>query len=203
MTAARRPAERPAGALWRALEAASGHALSVAGWCFLAMTLLICFDIVARRMLGFSSGATSELSGYLLGTGMSWGLAAALVERAHVRIDMLVQRLPLGARVWLHLAALLVLLVVAGFFAWGAASLAIDSWQLRATDISQLRTPLVVPQALWAAGFALFVVVALALGARALLALARGRKVEVDAMLVARSYEEEAAESIDASREAR
>ena len=188
---------------WRALERASQHALSVAGWCYLAMTGLICFDIVARRMLGFSSGATSELSGYLLGIGMSWGLAAALIERAHVRIDMLVLRLPLGARVWFHLAALLVLLVVAGFFAWGAASLAVDSWQLRATDISQLRTPLVVPQALWAAGFALFVVVALALGARAILALAGGRKAEVDAMLVARSYEEEAAESIDASREAR
>ena len=35
------------------------------------------------------------------------------------------------------------------------------------------------------------------------LALARGRKSDVDAMLVARSYEEEAAESIDASRESR
>jgi TRAP-type C4-dicarboxylate transport system permease small subunit len=134
---------------------------------------------------------------------MSWGLAAALVERAHVRIDMLVQRLPLGARVWCHLAALLILLVVAGFFAWGAAVLAIDSWQLRATDISQLRTPLVIPQAAWAAGFALFVVVALALAGRALLALSQGRRADVDAMLVARSYEEEAAESIDASRESR
>ena len=56
---------------WRALERASQHALSVAGWCYLAMTGLICFDIVARRMLGFSSGATSELSGYLLGIGMA------------------------------------------------------------------------------------------------------------------------------------
>ena len=58
---------------WRALERASQHALSVGGWCYLAMTALICFDIVARRVLGFSSGATSELSGYLLGIGMAWG----------------------------------------------------------------------------------------------------------------------------------
>lgn len=189
--------------LWRALERASQHALSVAGWCFLAMTTLICFDIVARRMLGFSSGATSELSGYLLGIGMSWGLAAALIERCHVRIDMLVQKLPLSLRVWFHLAALLLLLAVAGFFAWGAAALAIDSWQLRATDISLLRTPLVAPQAVWAAGFMLFALVAFALAVRSAAALAGGRADAVERMLAARSYQDEVAETLDAVRESK
>jgi TRAP-type C4-dicarboxylate transport system permease small subunit len=185
---------------WRALERASQLALSVAGWCFLAMTLLICFDIMARRMLGFSSGATSELSGYLLAVGMSWGLAAALIERAHVRIDILVQKLPLGARAWLHFVALAVLLVVAGFFAWGAAALALDSWQLRATDVSQLSTPLVLPQALWAAGLSLFLLAALGLAARTLRALAAGRPAEVERMLVPRHYDEEVAETLEVTR---
>jgi TRAP-type C4-dicarboxylate transport system permease small subunit len=185
---------------WRAVERASQIALSVAGWCFLAMTVLICFDIGARRVLGFSSGATSELSGYLLAVGMSWGLAAALIERAHVRIDMLVQKLPLAARAWLHFAALAVLLAVAGFFAWGAAALALDSWQLHATDVSQLSTPLVVPQALWAAGLALFLLAALALAVRVLRALAAGRPGEVERMLVPRHYEEEVAETLEATR---
>ena len=188
---------------WRALERASQLALSVAGWCFLAMTLLICFDIMARRVLGFSSGATSELSGYLLAVGMSWGLAAALIERAHVRIDMLVQKLPLGARAWLHFLAVAVLLAVAGFFAWGAAALARDSWQLRATDVSQLSTPLVLPQALWAAGFVLFLLVALALLARVLRALVAGRPAEVEGMLAPRHYEEEVAETLEATRTAK
>ena len=189
--------------LWRALERASQHALSVAGWCYLAMTLLICFDIVARRVLGFSSGATSELSGYLLGIGMTWGLACALIERCHVRIDMLVQKLPLATRVWLHLAALVTLLVVAAFFAWGAAALALDSWQMHATDVSLMRTPLVVPQAAWAAGLALFVITTFALVLRVLARLAAGRGAEVDRMLAARSYEDEVAETLDAVREAK
>jgi len=187
---------------WRAVERASQLALSVAGWCFLAMTLLICFDIMARRVLGFSSGATSELSGYLLAVGMSWGLAAALIERAHVRIDIFVQKLPLGARAWLHFAALAVLLAVAGFFAWGAAALALDSWELRATDVSQLSTPLVVPQALWAVGLALFLLTAVALAARVWRALAAGRADEVERMLAPRHYEEEVAETLEATRAA-
>ncbi len=185
---------------WRALERASQHALSVAGWCYLAMTALICFDIVARRMLGFSSGATSELSGYLLGIGMAWGLAGTLLDRVHVRIDLLVQKLPLGVRAWLHVAALAVLLVVAGFFAWGSAALAIDSYQLSATDVSLLRTPLALPQALWAAGFALFFVVALALSLRVLAALASGEHSKVERALAARSYEDEVAETLEATR---
>lgn len=188
---------------WRAVERASQLALSIAGWCFLAMTLLICFDILARRLLGFSSGATSELSGYLLAVGMSWGLAAALIERAHVRIDMLVQKLPPTPRAWLHFTALAVLLAVAGFFAWGAAALALDSWQLHATDVSQLSTPLVIPQALWAAGFGLFLVVALALAARVLRALVAGRADEVERMLVPRHYDEEVAETLEATRNTR
>jgi TRAP-type C4-dicarboxylate transport system permease small subunit len=185
---------------WRALERASQHALSVAGWCYLAMTAVICFDIVARRMLGFSSGATSELSGYLLGIGMAWGLAGALLDRTHVRIDMLVQKLPLGARAGLHAAALAVLLAVAGFFAWGSAVLALDSYQLRATDVSLLRTPLAIPQTLWAFGFALFFVVALGLALRVAAALVRRRNAQVESLLAARGYEEEVAETLEATR---
>jgi TRAP-type mannitol/chloroaromatic compound transport system permease small subunit len=74
----------------RALEWLSGRAMTVAGWCYLAITVLICFDIAARRLLGFSTEATTELTGYLMAIGMSWGLAGTLFERGHVRIDVLV-----------------------------------------------------------------------------------------------------------------
>jgi TRAP-type C4-dicarboxylate transport system permease small subunit len=189
--------------VWRALERAGGGALALAGWCYLAMTALICFDIVARRMLGFSSGATSELSGYLLAVGMTWGLAAALFERTHVRIDMLVQKLPLVLRSVLHAAALLALLVVSGFFAWGAVALTIDSWQLNATDVSQLRTPLAVPQAVWAAGFVFLFVATLALCARVAALMIRRQLQQAESLVASRNYEEEVAETLEATRDAK
>jgi TRAP-type C4-dicarboxylate transport system permease small subunit len=111
-----------------------------------------------------------------------------------------VQKLPLGARAWLHFVALAVLLVVAGFFAWGAAALTLDSWQLRATDVSQLSTPLVVPQALWAAGLSLFLLAALGLAARTLRALVAGRPAEVERVLAPRHYDEEVAETLEVTR---
>jgi TRAP-type C4-dicarboxylate transport system permease small subunit len=185
------------------LESLSRRALGIAGFTYLAITVLICFDIVARRLLGFSSEATIELSGYLMAIGMSWGLAGTLLERGHVRIDVLVQKLPLGLRVWLHQASLLALTISTGFFVWGAISLAVDSWQMGATDLSAMRMPLAVPQGLWAAGIALLLLACVALGARSLQQLATGQADTMDRMLMARTYEDEAAETLEAVTEAK
>jgi len=184
--------------VFRLVEVAARHAMSVAGWAYVAITALICFDIVARRLLGFSSEATSELTGYLMAIGMTWGMAGTLIERGHVRIDVLVQKLPLAVRVWLHLASLAALAVTAGFFVYGAVSLARDSLELGATDLSALRTPLALPQGLWAAGLALLALAVAALGARALAQLRERRLDDLDRMLMARSYEDEAAETLEA-----
>jgi TRAP-type C4-dicarboxylate transport system permease small subunit len=188
--------------MFRTLEGISSRAMTVAGWCYLVITVLICFDIFARRLLGFSTEATTEVTGYLMAIGMSWGLAGTLFERGHVRIDVLVQKLPLKVRVWLHLASLFALLVATGFFAWGAFALARDSWELGATDLSALHTPLAIPQGLWAAGLALLLLAGLAIAARSLRQLAAGDADAMDRMLMARTYIDEAAETLEAVAEA-
>lgn len=188
--------------MFRALEWLSRRAMTVAGWCYLLITALICFDILARRLLGFSTEATAELTGYLMAVGMSWGLAGTLFERGHVRIDVLVQKLPLKVRVWLHLASLAALLVATGFFVYGAFSLAKDSWDFGSTDLSAMHTPLAIPQGLWAAGLALLLLAGLAIGARAVRQLATGDADGMDRMLMARTYVDEAAETLEAVADA-
>lgn len=182
----------------RWIERLSSLALSVGGWAYLAAAGLICFDIVARRLLGFSTGATTELSGYLMAVGMAWGFAGTLYERAHVRIDVLVQKLPLPLRGWLHTGSLLVLTIVAGFFAYGAASLTLDSLDLHATDLSSLQLPLAIPQSLWAAGILLLLLACVALLARSMRGLMSGDHTGVERLLLARGYEEESQETLEA-----
>ncbi|WP_326533058.1 TRAP transporter small permease subunit [Pseudorhodoferax sp.] len=188
--------------MFRALEWLSRRAMTVAGWCYLLITALICFDILARRLLGFSSEATAELTGYLMAVGMSWGLAGTLFERGHVRIDVLVQKLPLKVRVWLHLASLAALLVATGFFVYGAFSLAKDSYDFGSTDLSAMHTPLAIPQGLWAAGLGLLLLAVLAIGARAVRQLVTGDADGMDRMLMARTYVDEAAETLEAVADA-
>ncbi len=184
--------------MFQGIEWISRRAMWVAGFCYLLITALICFDIFARKLLGFSTESTTELTGYLMAVGMSWGLAGTLFERGHVRIDVLVQRMSLHVRVWLHLASLLALVVSTGFYVYGAVSIAKDSFAFNATDLTTIRTPLVLPQGIWAAGFVLFLLAALALTLRSVAQLTRGDLDTMDRALMARTYEDEAAETLDA-----
>jgi TRAP-type C4-dicarboxylate transport system permease small subunit len=183
---------------YKAVGFIAQHAMTVAGWAYLGITALICFDILARRWLGFSSGSTTELSGYLMAGAMTWGMAGTLLDRGHVRIDVLVQRLPLKLRIWLHIVSLALLLLTVGFFAWGATSLATYSWELRAADLSALAVPLAIPQGIWAAGLIMFFVTALFLAIRSLWLIIKGNGALADSLLMARTYVDEAQETLQA-----
>ena len=109
-----------------------------------ACALFITFDVVGRALLGVSSAATVEITGYMLAIGIAWGLAHALARRAHIRVDVWVSRLPIGIRSWLHLLSLLLLGAFAAFCAWAALSLVDESLLFDAHDNSALRVPLVM-----------------------------------------------------------
>jgi TRAP-type C4-dicarboxylate transport system permease small subunit len=170
----------------------------VAGWAFIACACFITFDVVARRFFGFSSQSTTEITGYALAFGISWALGHTLSARAHVRIDVLINHLPPPARYPMHVLSLASLAVFMGFIAWGAFELVDESLLFRATDISLLRTPLWIPQGLWALGLGVFLLLIVVMLFETLLLVAAGRGAEAEAQLHARSYEEEAAEALEA-----
>ncbi|HVF64641.1 MAG TPA: TRAP transporter small permease [Casimicrobiaceae bacterium] len=184
----------------RALRRIASAMNAAAGWMFFACALFITFDVLARRYLGFSSKSTTEVTGYMLAFGMSWGLAHTLFERSHVRVDLFVNRVPLGLRRYLHVTALALLTVFAAYATYGAVALALESLDFGATDMSALRTPLVVPQALWAFGLAMLLVTVLELLLEAIVLSIAGNVADVDALVTSRSYEEESAEAIAAAQ---
>ena len=170
----------------------------LAGWGFIACAGFITFDVLARRFLGFSTQATTEITGYALAFGISWALAHTLTTRAHVRIDVLINHLPARVRHPMHLLSLAALAVLVGFIAWGAFDLVEESLLFGATDISILRTPLWLPQGLWAFGITVFLVLILLMLAESTLLVLSGRGAEAEAQLHARTYDEEAAEALEA-----
>lgn len=170
----------------------------VAGWGFIATAGLITFDVLARRFLGFSTQATTELSGYALAFGIAWGLAHTLSSRAHVRIDVVVNLFPARIRYWLHLTSLAFLAVLVGYLFYGAWTLVEESLLFSATDISVIRTPLAIPQGLWAFGIGVFFLLILTMLVEAVLLIIAGRGAETESMLHSRTYQEEVAEALEA-----
>ncbi len=177
------------------LTGAMGYA---AGWGFIVCAFFISFDVVARKFFGFSSQATTEITAYMLAMGLSWGLAHALSMRAHVRIDLLINKLPLRYRQWLHLTSLAALGIFAAFLAKASYDLVDESLMFRATDTSVLRIPLAWPQGIWALGLGVFALTILVMFIENLLLVLAGRGAEAEANLMPRSFSEEVEEALEA-----
>jgi TRAP-type C4-dicarboxylate transport system permease small subunit len=122
--------------------------------------LLLCagavlLDILLRR-LGASFGGTDEISGYVMAVATSWGMAYALLELGHIRIDLLRRRPGPRGRALFDLGAMLATSAV-------VVAVAVQCWPVLARSLangSRANTPLEMPlawvQGPWFAGWVWF-----------------------------------------------
>lgn len=106
----------PAEALAAIRAASRCVALSVGLGLLLAAALTL-VDIVLRQ-LGTSFGGKEEVAGYAMAIASGWGMGFALVELAHVRIDVLRTRLAAKSRAVLDMLAMASLSGVLAAIAW-------------------------------------------------------------------------------------
>lgn len=185
---------RALGALLRHAETLSRVAVWAGGALTIASVLLIGFDVLARKFLGFTTGGADELSSYVFAISTSWSLAFATLQRANVRVDVVYQYLPvrLSALVdWLALVALGVFMVVLTRYAFDMAQL---SWAQQSAANTPLATPLWIPQGLWVLGLVWMCVTVALMLLRASAALVTGDYELVKAVCGVRSTQEEAEE---------
>jgi TRAP-type C4-dicarboxylate transport system permease small subunit len=149
------------------------------GALMLGSAVLIGLDVIARNAFAAAPFASMELSRYAFAAAIAFGMAHALVQRAHIRIDILHRLLPRALHAPLDALALACMAPAATVFAWFAWDVARESARLGAVSNSPLAVPLVVPQAVWASGFTWFAIVAWVLLLAALWALIRGRPDDV------------------------
>lgn len=185
--------------LSRGIERLGAVMGDLAGWVYMACAFFITFDVLSRRFLGFSSQGTFEISGYLLALGITWGLTHTLATKGHIRVDVLVMRLPVRVRAYLHGLALAFLATLSLLFARRAWDVLLESWEFGARDISALSIPLVIPQGLWTIGLTVFGGLSLMMLLETLLLLLLGQQEMVDQMLGSRSLEEETEEALEAA----
>ena len=162
----------------------------------LAAAALIGVDVTLRRFFNASIGGADELAGYALALGTAWSLGAALLERAHIRIDSLYVLFPRPLRLALDFAGLALFIAFFGLIAWHGWSVAQQSWVSGSRSQSAIATPTVIPQALWLAGLALFFVVGLMLLCHAVLLIARGNADAAEQAISTRSAAEEVQEEM-------
>jgi TRAP-type C4-dicarboxylate transport system permease small subunit len=166
------------------------------GALVLLAAVLIGIDVLMRKFLARSIGGADELAGYSLAIGTAWGLGAALLDRAHIRIDSLYVLFPQKLRLALDLAALALLV---GFFAltlWHGLGVVAQSWTSGSRSQSALETPTVIPQVLWITGLGAFVAIGVLLLVEAVRIVAAGDLRGAAKLISTRSAEEEVEDEI-------
>jgi TRAP-type C4-dicarboxylate transport system permease small subunit len=166
------------------------------GALILAAAVLIGIDVLLRKFLVRSIGGADELAGYALAIGTSWSLGAALVDRAHIRIDSLYLWFPRRLRLGLDLIAVALLVAYFAIIGFYGFSVAEESWVSGSRSQSALQIPTVVPQALWLAGLLAFFLVGLLLMLSVIAMLLRGDSQGVARAIGTRSAEEEVEDEI-------
>lgn len=141
------------------------------GGALLGVALLICLEVLLRMFRIGTMSVGTELGSYVLALGATWSLAYVVLERGHVRVDVIARQLPQVPRTVLDLLALSSLAVVGAVLTNGAWGMVSTSLRLGARSNTTLGIPLAIPQSLWTLGLAWFTLVAIGRTIQALRAL--------------------------------
>ena len=166
------------------------------GLTFVALALAVAVETIMRRVFVRSLQGVDEFGGYALAIGAALAIALALRSRAHIRIDVVHDRLPRPLRVLLNVIAYpaLALTAVAIFvMAWFAFRETVEFSSVAQTPWA---TPLKYPQGAWLAALAVFVVFALVEAGKVIGLALSGRFREVDRQFGPRGAQDELDEEL-------
>ena len=155
----------------------------VCGLVLLATGGLILIEILLRQTPFGALGGSDEYAGYAMAAIATWGFSYALVERAHIRIDLLQRQLLPAGRVAFDLISLLLLAAttwVVTFHSWTVLAKTLERGSRANTP---LETPLWIPQTLWFGGWVWFALTATLLLLVVVALLLRRRFQEAEALV--------------------
>ncbi len=105
---------------------------------------------IGARAAGVVVSWTAEIAGYSMAASSFLGLAYTLNTGGHIRVALLLDRLPPAAQRWVERGCLAIASLVSGYFCWWTCAMVWDSWQFNEMGQGVIAIPLWIPQ-LWMA----------------------------------------------------
>jgi len=173
----------------------------IVSWAFgvmmLALSVFVSIETISRKLFNFSFEGADELGGYVLAVGSSLAFTVALLERGHIRIDLLFGYLPEKAQAILNWLAVMLLAAMGLFLAWYCLPVILDTLEYRSTAATPWATPLIYPQAVWYAALVVFAAAGVWLAVRACAMLFSGNVAGVNAEFHPKGALEELADEVE------
>lgn len=138
----------------RALDFLYSASAVLAGFFMVLMSALVAVQIFAR-LAGTQVPSADDFARLAMAASAFLGLAFALRTGAHIRVTLLLERVPPGVKRALDILCLVVATGVSAWFAWSTGDTTIDSWRFNETTIGQVPIPKWIPLAGMTLGIAL------------------------------------------------
>ena len=181
----------------RLAKGLGGFLACIFGYILVALSIVVTIEALGRKFFGFSLQGADELGGYALAFGSSLCFSAALVERAHIRIDLFHAMMPRPLRLALNWLSIVLMAAFAVMIAWLANGQLADSIDYNSTAPTPWQTPLVYPQTLWVMGLSAFALLAIAFALHATQLLLAGRWRDLERRFGPKEAEEELREELE------
>lgn len=171
------------------------------GWALLFLSGFVALETLLRKVFNTSLQGADELGGYILAVGASLAFIVAMIDRAHIRIDVMHARFPVRLQALVDWLSVILLGVLGLFFLYVGWFVIADTLAYRSTAATPWRTPLIWPQSLWYAGLAVFALCSFVLAARATRLFLAGRHAQLADEFNPRSADDELSEELEQLRE--
>ena|SRR5437773_40380 len=170
---------------------------NIFGLIFLALSVIVTVETIARKVFTFSLQGADELGGYALAVGSTLAFTLALMGRNHIRVDVFHEYFSRRLQAWLNWISVTMIALFAIVIAVVSMKVLRETVEYGSTAQTPWATPLIYPQALWYAGFILFMLVAIGYAARATYLLFTGRIDELNIEFHPKSAKEELKEELE------
>lgn len=120
-----------------------------------ARLLDVAMRAVGLPPIGFIVPSIAEICGFLLASASFLALAYTLTIGGHIRVGILVGRLPAGTKRFVETLTGLVAAALAFYFTYAVGALALKSWRFNDVSYGFVPVPLWLPQGVMTLGLAL------------------------------------------------
>lgn len=138
------------------------------GVTMILLSLAITAETLLRKFFAHSMAGIDELGGYAIAICAPLVFAVALIERSHIRINLLHMRLSRKVQAVLNAVAALSMAALAVYLLYFTVKTVIDTQTYKSIAQTPWATPLIIPQSVWLVTMACFAVVAVILAGQAL-----------------------------------
>ena len=130
---------------------------AIAACAIVLIALLVATSIISR-LLGIYVGGLTETAGYAMAAAGSFGLAYTFGSGGHIRVDLVLNIMPVTLRNIAEAIALLLTAAAIIFLAWYFARMVLISWDYGDLSDGSDELPLWMPQLPCALGFCIFAI---------------------------------------------